>query len=630
MDRAFSWQQRLQQQQQQQQEPPPLQWERAVASPWNTTQQRQRPWRSQQQEGCTYTAEEDAAQQQETPLKPSEEAGYSQQWARQQNVDEAAYWQQQQQEEDQQQMLLQQQWEELSASTDCRSETPSVFAQQQQQRQKQKQQSSLCTQSSYSHWQQQQPQHQQQETQWNEQTESGAFESQHQTSFHPHPPSRPPELLRRRQWQQQQQQQQEWEQQQQHGLSSTFGASSRQQVHGGAAAPRSKRVWGAARASAPAAATTAAAVSTPAASAAAATGTLHALPPSSLRPRAFTRVDSSSRSSSKRECGLSFEGVTSATAAAAIASAVMLAAAKETPGVLAPPVAERHLPGPAGRWLRRRQQHERGKRSKTIQQVGDSPFGAETGPHRSADISQSSAAAAVAAAAAAPGFTPCPGCWGGAWLGLSHYDAAAADAGTTAATTATAVAEQKAPLRFSASWARALLFLGLPFDAFHLGLTPTPSPCPSIMSFLVKSNVAAVLRHSEAPVKKVPHLLLFLKHVVMGDNEGALTDRVFVAADPTGEAACSVHSSVSDFQHLCPGSTVVLQEASVYYAAFKLPYIIITPRCLVKAFPPSFTDDTLRQQAEEARDEWEYRGKAGFKTSALLWMSLCAVGGLAW
>ena len=28
---------------------------------------------------------------------------------------------------------------------------------------------------------------------------------------------------------------------------------------------------------------------------------------------------------------------------------------------------------------------------------------------------------------------------------------------------------------------------------------------------------------------------------------------------------------------------------------------------LLQAFPPSFTDETLRQQANDARDEWEYR-----------------------
>ena len=84
------------------------------------------------------------------------------------------------------------------------------------------------------------------------------------------------------------------------------------------------------------------------------------------------------------------------------------------------------------------------------------------------------------------------------------------------------------------------------------------------MSFLVESNVAAVLRYSESPVIKVrsggptgppmrkekgaprdifgcigvlllllllqvQHLLLFLKYSVMGDEEGAMRDRVFVA-----------------------------------------------------------------------------------------------------
>ena len=83
---------------------------------------------------------------------------------------------------------------------------------------------------------------------------------------------------------------------------------------------------------------------------------------------------------------------------------------------------------------------------------------------RSAGSSQASAAAAaVAAAAAAPGFTPSPGCWGGAWLGLSYCDTAAAAAAAANACPADRD-EQKAPLQHSASWARALLLLGLPFD----------------------------------------------------------------------------------------------------------------------------------------------------------------------
>ncbi|XP_026192530.1 uncharacterized protein LOC34618502 [Cyclospora cayetanensis] len=360
-----------------------------------------------------------------------------------------------------------------------------------------------------------------------------------------------------------------------------------QEGHPVAAAPplsKSKRVWGLSRTTRKAAA--AAVSSQPSAG-------CNWHPPASLGGASPGKLENGAHGSDKNDSNckkeepLSFRGIKATTAAAAVAAAVVQAAAQHQPSVMLQQAAEEHLPGPAGRWLRRRQQQEKGKRMKG--QGGDSPFACrQQNRIRSADSSQSSVAAAataaVAAATAAPNFTPTPGCWGSAWLGLSHCEAAAAAeearrAAESGSMQSDQALETKAPLQASASWARALLFLGFPFDAFHLGLIATPSPCPPIMSFLVESNVAAVLRSSDIPVKK----------------------------DPTGEVMCSVHSSVSESLHMCPGSTVILQEVTVYYAAFKLPYVLITQRSLVRAFPPSFLDDTLRQQAEDARGEWESR-----------------------
>ncbi|CDJ37238.1 hypothetical protein, conserved [Eimeria tenella] len=644
----FSWQQQQKQpwqwsQQQAEQRSWHATGEQQEQRPIDTSQRTEGPGQSRWQQRCVYTGEDGYQQIQKDPSQQyfhqlgNETPHWQQQRLQQQQLllqqqwqsecddrQEAQLpppkpweplsqarrrqWQQDLQQQQQSQLLLQQQWHEQQQPNSGPSEpsgspsSSSPYQQQPPQLQQQQRNQSLSrwgptTQAS--EWQQQQQRQQQQQQQWREQPQSENDDRQ-EPQLLPPKPWEPSNQARRRQWQRELEQQQQQSQQQQQDDRLKYGALEGHQTTAATPVPRTKRVWGLSRAAV-------AATKSPAAAS------------SNWNPRAWPSTDPhagdpggdssnvSNSSSCKRE-ELSFEGVKAATAAAAVAAAVLQSAARQQPSVLMPPAAEPDLPGPAGRLLRRRQQQEKGKRIRGL--AGDSPFALEKGHIRSADSSQSlsSAAAAVAAAAAAPGFTSCPGCWGGAWLGLRHCDTAQAAAAATTMNGWTDEAnEQRAPLQHSASWVRAVLFLGFPFDAFHLGLTPSPSPCPRIMSFLVESNVSAVLRYCDSPVTKVPHLLLFLKYAIMGDDEGTLTDRLLVAADPTGEVVCSVHSSVSETFHLCPGSTVILQEPTVYYAAFKLPYVLITQRSLVRAFPPSFIDDGLRQQADEAREEWEYR-----------------------